>query len=228
MTLAEFGDWGLEQGSVANPPPNNKYKGQCVSLVQQYLYRVFSKPFKAYGNAKDWENNYPKDYFEKLGASSKLQKGDVLIYGANYGGGYGHMGLIDVNDKFYDQNGVKKLAIGYRDKPFTGYVCILRPKDQEKLGLDQEYVIGKTYTTQVDLKVRSSASAKNTSNWKKVKDLTEDGKKNATSTNLNDNAVLKTGTKVSLLELKEENGNIWGKIPSGWIAFKYDGKVYVK
>lgn len=230
MTLAEFGTWGLEQGSVANPEPNNKYKGQCVSLIQQYLYKVFEKPFKAYGNAKDWETNYPKDYFKKLSKSAKLQKGDVIIYGSNYGGGYGHIGLIDVNEKFYDQNGVKKLAIGYRDKPFIGYVCVLRPINQAKLGLniDQDYEIGKTYTTQVNLKIRNSASAENISNWKKVKELTDDGKENATSREQNDNAVLKTGTKVSLLELKEESGNVWGRIPSGWIAFKYDGKIYVK
>lgn len=73
MTLAEFGSWGLKEVSVANPEPNNKYKGQCVSLIQQYLYKVFNKPFKAYGNAKDWEYNYPKDYFTKLDKNTKLQ-----------------------------------------------------------------------------------------------------------------------------------------------------------
>lgn len=93
---------------------------------------------------------------------------------------------------------------------------------------DPNYKIGEVYITQVNLKVRSSASAENNSNWKKVKELTEDGKKNATTNNLESYAVLKTGTRVSLLNLKKENSNIWGQIPSGWIAFKYNGKVYVK
>lgn len=160
MTLAEFGSWALAQKSVANPPPNNNFKGQCVSLIQQYLYQVFNKPFQAYGNAKDWENNYPKDYFVKFDVSQSLQKGDVLVYGSNYGGGYGHIGLIDANENFFDQNGVKKLAVGYRSKPFIGYRCILRPIVQDKLGLDVSYVIGKTYTLQVDLKVRDGARNK--------------------------------------------------------------------
>lgn len=73
MNLAEFGDWGLAQKSVANPQPDGWFKGQCVSLIQQYLYRVFGKSFKPYGNAKDWANNYPKDYFTKLRTSTKLQ-----------------------------------------------------------------------------------------------------------------------------------------------------------
>lgn len=146
MNLEEFGAWGLSQGSVANPAPNYKYKGQCVSLIQQYLYQVFGMPFKARGNAKDWAYNIPEG-FTKLPASTSLQKGDILVYGANYGGGYGHIGLIDVNNKYYDQNGIKALAIGYRDNPFSGYVCILRPNNQNKLGL---YSNNSSFTVRVD------------------------------------------------------------------------------
>lgn len=137
MNLAEFGSWGLAQGSVANPTPNYKYKGQCVSLIQQYLYQVFGMQFKARGNAKDWAYNVPEG-FTKLGSNIKLQKGDILVYGSNYGGGYGHIGLIDVNGKYYDQNGIKRLAIGYRDNPFSGYICVLRPNNQKKLGLNAD------------------------------------------------------------------------------------------
>ena len=137
MNLAEFGSWGLAQGSVANPAPNYKYKGQCVSLIQQYLYQVFGMQFKARGNAKDWAYNVPEG-FTKLGSNIKLQKGDILVYGSNYGGGYGHIGLIDVNGKYYDQNGIKRLAIGYRDNPFSGYICVLRPNNQKKLGLNAD------------------------------------------------------------------------------------------
>lgn len=144
MNLNEFGSWGLNQGSVANPAPNYKYKGQCVSLIQQYLYHVFGMPFKARGNAKDWAYNIPEG-FTKLSPSVKLQRGDILVYGSNYGGGYGHIGLIDVNWKYYDQNGIKRLAVGYRDNPFGGYVCVLRPNNQAKLGLPSS-----TFTVRVD------------------------------------------------------------------------------
>lgn len=214
MNLADFGSWALKQGSVANPAPNNKYKGQCVSLIQQYLYKVFGKSFKAYGNAKDWATNYPKDYFTKLSKSTKLQPGDVLVYGSNYGGGYGHIALIDVNGKFFDQNGVKKLAVGYRDKPFTGYVCVLRPKNQSKLGLNKttsRYKVGTTYTTQVILKVREGAGTKY--DQKKYSELTSNAKANAYSSGVNAGC-LKDGTRVTCQAVKNVGNDVWIKIPS--------------
>lgn len=83
MNLREFGEWALNQGQVANPPPNYKYAGECVSLIQQYLYQVFAIPFEAHGNAKDWANNVPKE-FNKLSATTGLERGDILVYGENY------------------------------------------------------------------------------------------------------------------------------------------------
>lgn len=226
MTLADFGTWALNQGSVANPAPNNKYKGQCVSLIQQYLYRVFSKPFKAYGNAKDWATNYPTSYFTKKSKSVALQPGDVLVYGSNYGGGYGHIAMIDAEGKFLDQNGVKKLAVGTRSKPFTGYVCVLRPKNQAKLGLNtSRYKVGTTYTTQVILKVREGAGTKY--DQKKYSELTANAKANAYSSGVN-KGCLKDGTRVTCLATKTVGNDVWIKIPSGWIAGYYDGKTYVK
>lgn len=133
MNLRQFGDWALKQGRVANPAPNNKYPGQCVSLIQQYLNKVYGHPFTPHGNAKDWEYNIPVG-FKKLSAGTKLQRGDILVYGANYGGGYGHIGFIDGNWKYFDQNGVKALAVGYRDTPFVGYRCILRPVNGVECG----------------------------------------------------------------------------------------------
>lgn len=131
MNLREFGSWGLEQGSVGNPVVNT-YVGQCVSLIQQYLYLVFGVTYKARGNAKDWEYiSIPG--FEKLPANVSLEKGDILVYGSEYGGGYGHIGLIDINNKYYDQNGIKKLAIGYTSKPYANYRCIFRSIDKSKI-----------------------------------------------------------------------------------------------
>lgn len=136
MNLKEFGDWALVQKSVANPEVNT-YKGQCVSLIQQYLYRVFGIEYKPRGNAKDWARNPLPEHLDKLSNTVELQAGDILVYGSNYGGGYGHIALIDVNGKFFDQNGIKKLEVAYQDKPFSGYICVLRPKDQSKLGINK-------------------------------------------------------------------------------------------
>lgn len=54
---------------------------------------------------------------------------------------------------------------------------------------------------------------------KKVKDLTTDGRKYATSSKGTNNAFLRKGTKITLLETKMANsGNLWGRIPSGWMC----------
>ena len=63
---------------------------------------------------------------------------------------------------------------------------------------------------------------------KKVKDLTPDGKKHATSKKTNDDAIYKKGTIFTANEIINQNG-IWGKSPSGYICIKSaDGKIYCK
>lgn len=116
----------LQQFREANPVakrvanPNGTYPGQCVSLIQQYLLQVFNIPFKARGNAKDF---VPPGFVRV----SSLRPGDIVRYGRNYGGGYGHIGLIDDTDTYLDQNGVRVLAVGRRSSPFTGIEAIFRP-----------------------------------------------------------------------------------------------------
>lgn len=224
MNLAEFGSWALAQKSVANPTVGT-YKGQCVSLIQQYLYQVFKIPYQPRGNAKDWQRNPLPEHLIKLSANTKLQQGDILVYGSNYGGGYGHIALIDVNMKFFDQNGLKKLAVAYADKPFNGPVCVLRPKNQEALGLNKgyRYAVGQVCTTQVNLKVRDGAGTG--ARWKNKNELSKDGQKNALN---QEKAVLKAGTKVTVKEIKTIGNDTWIRIPSGWIAGYYDNNVYVK
>ena len=134
MNLKEFQEWAIKQVSVGNPETNS-YKGQCVSLIQQYLYRVFNIPYRPRGNAIDWQNLNISE-FKKISPNEKLEKGDILVYGSNYGNGYGHMGIIDYNMRFLDQNGIKKLKISSTNLPFKGYICILRPNDKTKLEVD--------------------------------------------------------------------------------------------
>lgn len=63
---------------------------------------------------------------------------------------------------------------------------------------------------------------------KVVKDLTNDGRKNATSTKLNELAVLKVGTKISVKEIKIVNSSVWCRIPSGWLCLYSDGMSYAE
>lgn len=66
---------------------------------------------------------------------------------------------------------------------------------------------------------------------KKVSDLSEDGQKHATTAKKSAFAFLKKGTIVSLLEVKKaKSGNLWAKIPSGWICIweKSDNTSFIK
>lgn len=204
MNLKEFGDWALAQVSVANPPPNNKYKGQCVSLIQQYLYRVFGIPFQAHGNAKDWAYNIP-DGFTKVNGTP--QKGDIIVYGANYpgSGGYGHIGFMDYNYKFFEQNGAKSLAVSYRDTIPSGYIAILRPNNQDKLGLNTN--------SNVPYLVQVTADALNV--------------RTGPGTNYpiasHKNHCIRDKGKYTIVEVQ---GN-WGRLKSGagWICLDYTKKI---
>ena len=83
--------------------------------------------------------------------------------------------------------------------------------------------IGKVYTTQVDLNVRTGAGTDY--RVKKYNELTEDGKKHAYK---QEYAVLKKGTRVTCLGIYLVDNEIWLKIPSGYICGYYKGKEYIK
>lgn len=83
------------------------------------------------------------------------------------------------------------------------------------------YIIGKTYTTLVDLNIRKGAGT--SFSKKRYKELTKDAQKHAKL-----NGVLKKGTKVTCLDLIIKDNEIWIKIPSGFICANYKGKEYIK
>lgn len=83
------------------------------------------------------------------------------------------------------------------------------------------------YETLGDMYVRWDASYN--AGVKLVKDLTDDGKKNATSTNPYAYAVYKKGTRFTVYEFKDKGYGLWGRSPSGWICIKgQSGTVYSK
>lgn len=150
MNLKEFENWALEQKSVGNPTAEGSYKGECVSLVQQYLNKVHNIPFKARGNAKDW-TNAEIEGFTKLTSADKsliLHAGDILVY--NYGK-YGHIALITVDGKMLEQNKKGNRKITKSNIDFD-YVCVLRPdsivlcREEElfKVRVDKEKAVVRT------------------------------------------------------------------------------------
>ena len=90
--------------------------------------------------------------------------------------------------------------------------------------LKNPYDVGKIYTLQYAMRVRTGAGT----NYKQKKreELTESGKKNAKKGTY---AKLKKGTKVKCQKtVVLKNGDIWMKIPSGYVCAKDKEKVYIK
>lgn len=84
------------------------------------------------------------------------------------------------------------------------------------------YTVGKAYTLQSEMKVRTGAGTGFRA--KTYAELTEDGKKR----DKDKNGCLDKGTKVTCKEVKNVGNDIWMRTPSGWIAAVYQGKTYIK
>lgn len=104
-------------------------KGQCVSLVQQYLLQCLEQPAKPRGNAKDWINTYVN---EGLGTrTTSLRKGDIIVF-PNEANGYGHIAIF-VDGRIYDQNNLR------HDNGCAGY-CAMFSKDYVAIRPNAELV----------------------------------------------------------------------------------------
>lgn len=85
------------------------------------------------------------------------------------------------------------------------------------------YTVGKTYTLQADMKVRTGAGANYPQ--KKYSQLSSDGKKNAYNQTY---AVFKKGTKITALKVTKVSNTTWIQCPSGWICAKSGNTIYIK
>lgn len=119
---------------------------------------------------------------------------------------------------------------GWNSNPGYGNRCIshlnevysaLRVTQQEQTSVSQ-WQVGKTYTTQQDLNVRSSPDG----NKLPFLSLTKDAQKHS-FVGADGTAVLKKGTRVTVKEIKELGTSTWLRIPSGWICGKNSKNIYV-
>lgn len=118
-------------------PHTSNLKGQCVSLIQEYLRLCLGQPDKARGHARDWATTYVN---EGLGTIvSEARNGDLLVFPKECNR-FGHIGIY-YNGKIYDQNNTRhdqgKAGLG---EIFSNDYIIIRPnvelvKDVEYLNL---------------------------------------------------------------------------------------------
>lgn len=116
---------------------------QCVDLAKMYLDKVFGIRPGAWGNAKDYYenfNNLPlRSNFTRIAntASFVPAKGDIVVWGAGLGNKYGHIAVATGEGNThqfysYDLNwgskSVHKVLHNYK-----GFLGVLRAKDQNKI-----------------------------------------------------------------------------------------------
>lgn len=230
MTYDEF----VKQYNGKSIDYDGSYGVQCTDLVKLYAEKVLgvSAGSASWGNAKYYYTNTPsklKKVTTRIANTASFipKKGDIMVWNGNVGNGAGHVAICTgegTTSYFYsyDQNWNGK-AMHKVKHEYANVYGVLRPNDQSKI-TGSAYKVGSVYTLQVNLNVRAGAG---TNYAKKMySSLTTDGKKNAVAGS--SYAILKKGTKVTCKELKTVNGDIWMKIPSGWIAAYYDGEKYVK
>ncbi len=123
MNLDQLRAWALAQGQVAKT--DGTYPGQCVSLINQYLSKVFSIQAGAWGDAKDWATNGSvASYFDKVGSP---QAGDIGVSGAVPGNPYGHIWIYLSPTQVLEQNGSIPGRVSVRPA-YTNPIAILRRK----------------------------------------------------------------------------------------------------
>ena len=116
---------------------------QCVDLIKMYLDKVFGIKAGAWGNAKDYYenfNNLPlKNSFDRIAntASFVPQKGDIVVWGAGLGNTYGHIAIATgegntSNFYSYDLNWGSK-TVHKVNHNYKGFLGVLRAKDQSKI-----------------------------------------------------------------------------------------------
>lgn len=142
----------------------------------------------------------------KVKVGQRVKRGQVLGYMGNTGysfGGHLHWEVRKPNEEKID-------PIPYLDADLPS-------------NSDSEFKKGYDYVTLDNMYVRWGAGL----NYgiKLVKDLTPDGKRNATSSNPYDYAVYKKGTIYTALDVITNNYGVWAKTPSGYVCMEGASKT---
>ena len=210
---------------------------QCVDLAKYYNDCYFS-PFQVYcsttGYAKDWANNKYNngllDYYDETAVNNMI-KGTLVVWGNCRVAPDSHIGF------FVKDNGNGTFQCLQQNAPYPyvtlsnisydGIIGAFIPKNIEKYIPKPEPTPIKNpiYETLGDMYVRCGAGTN--FGVKRVRDLTEDGKKHATSTNPDAYAVYRKGTRFTCYELVDLGKGLWARTPSGYVCVRgKSGTVY--
>lgn len=165
-----------------------------------------------------------RSWLQKGDKGNKVKDMQIMLIMAGFScGTYGADGSFGpATEKaviaFQTANGLKVDGFyGPKTKAALESVCNGKTTDK-----NEAYSVGKTYTLQAEMKVRTGPGT--TYAAKAYKDLTADGKRH----DADGDGALDKGTVVTCKEVSVTNGDVWIKTPSGWIAAIYRGKIYIK
>jgi hypothetical protein len=209
-------NWGqsklmMKANAVFGIKCGSSWKGKCYNAKTQECFdgknfSTISAYFRAYNSLEESVS----DYFNLITKSSRYRKACTTntpkeCITAIKNGGYAT-----------DPNYVSSIMFLIEHYNLTKY------DNNQKENNKVDYIVGKTYTTKVDLNVRTGAGTQ----YKKkdFDDLTFNAQQHAYKRT----GVLKKGTKVTCLDLILKDNEIWFKIPSGFICANYKGKEYIK
>lgn len=206
----------------------------CTAYAFGRFWEIIGvKPKLSLSNAENWfdyNDGYERGQKAKLGAIICYRKGKAH----NSQDGAGHVAVVEdiypdgsilISESHWKGNifNTKRLASDYfynNTLTFQGF--IYNPLNFEQKV--SKYIIGKTYKTNVILRVRQGIGTDK--RIKKFEELTENAKVHAYNSGINAGC-LKEGTKVTVLEAVNNGNDIWLHIPSGWVAGYYNGKMYI-
>lgn len=187
--------------------PNGKQKGQCVSLVQQYLLECYDIPVKTRGNAIDFGDSLVKEgYARKV---DKAEYGDLIVFET---GEYGHIGIYIDKNKMYDQNN------GTHDSYKAGYSMIFNVyKRYYRIIKKEEWTAG-DYELLFSKAVRKTPNCDNDKNIQIV-GLLKAFKPYCVEKGYFQKAHLKAGTEVLIDSIYlDKERRVWGKSDKYYIC----------
>lgn len=145
MSFKDFLSFILQYFGVANTGDTPENKGQCTGLIEVWLDALGLNSPHLFGNAKDLLTNADSSKFDiiinKAGDTSQFPVcGDILVYGDQWGGGYGHTGVVLTADGnsiiLFEQNNPAEPII--RREGYNNCLGWLHPKN---FSPDQQSII---------------------------------------------------------------------------------------
>ena len=221
LDMPVFFDWEYDSMKFAKKNGAEVGKNEITNMTKAFCEEITALGYDAgyYLNLDYSKRFYDEDilteYKRWFARYTKAEQKDCYLWQYSSSGKVaGINGNVDMDELWGDLSTEKPSVSNSSGKTE-------KPSDKPQTS-SEKYVVGKTYTINVSssLNVRKGAGL----GYNKVgyDNLTPDAKKHAIG------SALKSGTKVTCLQIQKNGNDIWMKIPSGWICAETNGKTYVK